>query len=516
MSFGPKQSIPKPLRILAAGMITEVEGEEINKDKSSEEMNEGIEQRSGVGVTDSVDDILNKYTKTITGELKSALLEGFQTLGDVLQKVVPHQKNNNTGNPVDFSHATHSGNNTTKVVGQQVFGMHGGGFASNTDRKAVDQQSRNDRRSRKRDRSYDGSSNCSSRVRSRSRHRGGGHRDRSYSRDSSRHSRSRSRSHGSRRTRSRSRRKSSTPTPHRDHVPSVYSKQSTTSKSKHSKTVPPNDDQVSIIAPDALTLDKSQEFWTSQAAGYTETTKVYGPEIDSSVAGACKLFWHGTLTDDQLESLKTAGLVPANCSHLKVLRVNPEIFSATTPHVRSSDVSIQNIQNMHIALTSCMLQAVCSLNDDSLGDSARDKLNQALQLSGRMNTMLNTHRREGFKFSIPVEKKAIVDLPVQPESEHLFGDDLEDRLSAIKKKNQLKKEFTQKSTPAVPSKKTVPSNNKKTTYSGNEKAPQKSQEEYQQGSRWKGKFKDNEKDRKKSYQPRKRSSGQGQGHRSKR
>ena len=172
---------------------------------------------------------------------------------------------------------------------------------------------------------------------------------------------------------------------------------------------------------------------------------------------------------------------------------------------------------MHIALTSYMIQAACSLNDESVGDSgiaARDKLNKALQLSGKMNVMMNTHRRESFKISIPAEKKSIIDLPVQPESEHLFGDDLEDRLNVIKKKNQLKKEFAR--TPAAVSTKKVPSSNqtKKNTYSGNEKAPQKSQGEHQQGSKPKGKSKDEGKEnhdrRKSSYksQPyKKKSSG---------
>ena len=90
-----------------------------------------------------------------------------------------------------------------------------------------------------------------------------------------------------------------------------------------------------------------------------------------------------------------------------------------------------------------------------------------------------------FKVSIPVDKKAIVNLPVQAESEFLFGDNLDERLEELKKKNKLKKEFEKSAPSTSASKKTnnasstaprqaAPSS-RKYDNSGNERSHQKSQ-----------------------------------------
>ena len=129
--------------------------------------------------------------------------------------------------------------------------------------------------------------------------------------------------------------------------------------------------------------------------------------------------------------------------------VNKEISPA-----RAGNSFHQHVQGIHVAMTSCLLQAanliddLCLDSDTSFNqankkqvEEAKDKLRDTLLLSGKTNELITKHRRTAFKPSIPSELKGILDLPAQPDNLLLFGDNLQERLADIRKQNLLKQEF---------------------------------------------------------------------------
>ena len=70
-----------------------------------------------------------------------------------------------------------------------------------------------------------------------------------------------------------------------------------------------DDDMVSIVAPDPITLDnnntntmdKSQSHWTSMVECYETPETKLSPEIVTSVVGSGKMFREGNLPENRLE-----------------------------------------------------------------------------------------------------------------------------------------------------------------------------------------------------------------------
>ncbi|XP_057293791.1 uncharacterized protein LOC130622350 [Hydractinia symbiolongicarpus] len=109
---------------------------------------------------------------------------------------------------------------------------------------------------------------------------------------------------------------------------------------------------------------------------------------------------------------------------------------------RSTDVKMQDIQNMHSASVAMLLKASSTLVEKS-GDANADTkgplndLNDAMNLAGKTSQLLNQVRRDLIKPSLPKEYVALA-TEVEEDSEWLFGSSVCERLEKLKKENQLK------------------------------------------------------------------------------
>ena len=169
---------------------------------------------------------------------------------------------------------------------------------------------------------------------------------------------------------------------------------------------------------------------------------VWGPEVNSALAGASKTFWQQPPPEDRQTELTSSGLVPSNCPFLRVRKANTEIFSSTATNIRTSDVELQEVQKKNVSMASCLVQALDMLEQDPPSVPAiRDKIIDALQIGGHNNSGVEQHRMNAFMVSLPAEKKSLTSMAVNPDDEFLFGDNLESSVEEIKKKNKLKKEF---------------------------------------------------------------------------
>ena len=228
----------------------------------------------------------------------------------------------------------------------------------------------------------------------------------------------------------------------RSRSPSNHRRNRSPSQTETAPSAKEDDGKVSLAAPgvNAL-LDASQAVWHEKVQRYNAEV-VWGPEVNSALAGASKTFWQQPPPEDRQTELTSSGLVPSNCPFLRVRKANAEIFSATATNIRTSDVELQEVQKKNVSMASCLVQALDMLEQDppSVPD-IRDKIIDALQIAGHNNSGIEQHRRNAFKVSLPAEKKSLASMAVNPDDEFLFGDNLESSVEEIKKKNKLKKEF---------------------------------------------------------------------------
>ena len=197
-----------------------------------------------------------------------------------------------------------------------------------------------------------------------------------------------------------------------------------------------------------------QVFWAKQVDLYN-TDQEEGPEVNSSLAGTCKVFWTKVLFTQKLENLAKSSKMPNNCQFLKVQLANKEIFTTTSGDIRAKDVAIQELQKTYGQMSSNIIQAADSLYSlkENFAKISNDmaerfqptmeKLKDALILAGKLSMDLNNHRRNLFKPSIPASLKTIVDEPSH-DSDWSFGDNLKERLAKINGDDSIRQEFVQK------------------------------------------------------------------------
>ena len=246
----------------------------------------------------------------------------------------------------------------------------------------------------------------------------------------------------------------------------------------------------------AKSLDADQSYWESQVTEYEENL-VFGPEISSSLAGASKIFWTKSLSDEKTKKVMESSKIPNNCQFMAVKLVNKEIWTVTASDIRTKDWALQKIQSTHNNMTSNVLQASSEL--DNIKDQwktlvqenpgiklpdlnpAVDKLKDALKLAGRTNQKINDYRREAFKPSIPKNLTKLLEKP-EENAILLFGDNLKARMEEIKGDNSIKQELAKRDSRSIFKwKDQYQMANKKqrvghsSTYRSNWKAPQNAQ-----------------------------------------
>ena len=126
---------------------------------------------------------------------------------------------------------------------------------------------------------------------------------------------------------------------HRDDAISLTAKSmaSRSSRGSHHKarsTISPESVQRTVAGepptPEKATIEDDQEYWAGQVAHYQMDQSKEGPEITSSLTGACKVFWQKAINEDTLKQTLESSKVPSNCQYLRVQQVNREIWSCTS------------------------------------------------------------------------------------------------------------------------------------------------------------------------------------------
>ncbi len=204
----------------------------------------------------------------------------------------------------------------------------------------------------------------------------------------------------------------------------------------------PSQHSASVGGKEEGTTDVEQLYWDSIISEYTDERE-FGAEVSSHLACATKQFWTKSLDETKLKKVMTKGKTPDNCRFIAVKPCNKVIFSNSSPMIRNNDMSLQDIQECHGAMSTLLIQALGELRKllkQADVSTVADTLKDCLLLAGETNQRLNQHRRNLFKPLIVKHLKTICESPKE-DAKELFGDNINERLTEIEKENALKEKF---------------------------------------------------------------------------
>ena len=193
-------------------------------------------------------------------------------------------------------------------------------------------------------------------------------------------------------------------------------------------------------------IEPEQEMWSDVFKDYDQE-ETFAPEIAPPMASAAKIMWTKQFSHDKAKKKLEETYFPSNCKFLHVKRVNTQIFSQMSPSCRSTDISLQAVQQSLAKSQVKFLQMADKLTEAAQTKSPVDFMEifsmfkEGVSLAGYANQKLNQVRRDSIKWSLPDEIKALAkNVPEADDS--LFGDDLEKRIQTIQAAAKAKEVFT--------------------------------------------------------------------------
>lgn len=169
-----------------------------------------------------------------------------------------------------------------------------------------------------------------------------------------------------------------------------------------------------------------------------------GEKVQQVLADIALKRWDKKLSSDKIKSLTDKYKQPQNCSDIKAIRVNPEIWSQMNAKKRKTDLKISNLQQIIRKITFATLQTTNMLiNNSSASDNNTIMAQQVdtIAMLGHLNTQLAQLRRDEIKPSLKAEYSTICSAEVPISSQFLFGDDLAKQLRDAKEASKISYSF---------------------------------------------------------------------------
>ena len=169
-----------------------------------------------------------------------------------------------------------------------------------------------------------------------------------------------------------------------------------------------------------------------------------GAKVQQELADIAIKRWDKKLSSDKIKSLADKYKQPENCSDIKAIRVNPEIWSQMNAKKRKTDLKISNLQQIIRKITFATLQTTNMLiNNYSASDNNKVMAQQVdtIAVLGHLNTQLAQLRRDEIKPSLKAEYSTICSAEVPISSQFLFGDDLAKQLRDAKEASKISYSF---------------------------------------------------------------------------
>ena len=173
-----------------------------------------------------------------------------------------------------------------------------------------------------------------------------------------------------------------------------------------------------------------------------------GDKIQQELADIALKRWGKKLSSDKIKSFSDKYKQPQNCSDIKGIKVNPEIWSQLNAKKKKADLKIANLQQVIRKITFATLQTTNVLIQNPIGvenNKIMAKQVDTIAMLGHVNTQLAQLRRDEIKPSLKAEYSAICSAEVPITSQHLFGDDLAKQLRDAKEASKISYSFASSS-----------------------------------------------------------------------
>ena len=231
----------------------------------------------------------------------------------------------------------------------------------------------------------------------------------------------------------------------------------------------PSDDNISLHASDDLddaddikmltkcskatgqkereTPDKEKQL-LQDCANSLDEDDATGDKIQQELADIALKRWGKKLPSDKIKSFSDKYKQPQNCSDIKGIKVNPEIWSQLNAKKKKVDLKISNLQQVIRKITFATLQTTNVLVQNPTGlenNKIMAKQVDTTAMLGHVNTQLAQLRRYEIKPSLKAEYSAICSAEVPITSQYLFGDDLAKQLGDAKEASKISHSFASSS-----------------------------------------------------------------------
>ena len=231
----------------------------------------------------------------------------------------------------------------------------------------------------------------------------------------------------------------------------------------------PSDDNISLHASDDLddaddikmltecskatgqkereTPDKEKQL-LQDCANSLDEDDATGDKIQQELADIALKRWGKKLPSDKIKSFSDKYKQPQNCSDIKGIKVNPEIWSQLNAKKKKVDLKISNLQQVIRKITFATLQTTNVLVQNPTGlenNKIMAKQVDTIAMLGHVNTQLAQLRRDEIKPSLKAEYSAICSTEVPITSQYLFGDDLAKQLRDAKEASKISHSFASSS-----------------------------------------------------------------------
>ena len=173
-----------------------------------------------------------------------------------------------------------------------------------------------------------------------------------------------------------------------------------------------------------------------------------GNKIQQELADIALKRWGKKLSSDKIKSLSDKYKQPQNCSDIKGIKVNPEIWSQLNAKKKKTDLKMSNLQQVIRKITFATLQTTNVLIRNPTGlenNKIMAKPVDIIAMLGDVNTQLAQLRRDEIKPSLKAEYSAICSAEVPITSQYLFGDDLAKQLQDAKEASKISHSFASSS-----------------------------------------------------------------------
>ena len=169
-----------------------------------------------------------------------------------------------------------------------------------------------------------------------------------------------------------------------------------------------------------------------------------GDKIQQELADIALKRWGKKLSSDKIKSFSDKYKQPQNCSDIKGIKVNPEIWSQLNAKKKKIDLKISILQQVIRKITFATLQTTNVLVQNPTGlENNKIMVEQVdtIAMLGHVNTQLAQLRRDEIKPSLKAEYTAIRSAEVPITSQYLFGDDLAKQLRDAKEASKISHSF---------------------------------------------------------------------------